>query len=60
MNLNELPKDWQQEVKELRYENAMYRRERNKLRDELAALNSARPEGLRSPSQTLAVLGGDE
>lgn len=60
MNLNELPKDWQREVKELRCENAAYRRERNKLRDELAALNSARPEGLLSPMQTMAAIGGGE
>ncbi len=38
--LSELPAYWQQEIKDLRAENAKYRRERNELRDELEALRA--------------------
>lgn len=39
--LQELPQHWQREIKNLRAENARYRRERNELRAELAEVRAA-------------------
>ncbi len=50
----------QMEIGRLRKENASYRIQRNKLREELDALQGDRPEGLLTLPQTLDAVGGDK